>query len=85
VSDDLYFAVIRLRIREARKKVGLTQEEVADKVGMDLRHYQRYEGRVKSSSEMSLSTLRKISRVLRVGIHLLVHEPNTDEIKQLKS
>ncbi|MGL4610150.1 MAG: helix-turn-helix domain-containing protein [Trueperaceae bacterium] len=85
MSDDLYFAVIRMRIREARKQRGLTQEEVVDKLGMDLRHYRRYEGRVTPDSAMSLSTLRKISKVLRVRMGILVDEPNTDEVKRVKN
>jgi transcriptional regulator with XRE-family HTH domain len=84
VSDELYLAVVRMRIREARKAASLNQEEIAEKVDLTHRHYQRYEASSYPGFAMSLLTLRKIAKVLDCEMSDLVREPSTKELERLK-
>jgi DNA-binding XRE family transcriptional regulator len=84
VSDELYLAVVRMRIREARKATSLKQEEVAEKVELTHRHYQRYEAANYPGFAMSLLTLRKIAKVLNREMSDLVKEPSAKELERLK-
>ena len=83
VSDELYLAVVRMRIREARKAANLKQEEVAEKVDLTHRHYQHYEASSYPGFAMSLLTLRKIAKVLHREVSDLVKESTSDEVKRL--
>ena len=84
VSDELYLAVVRMRIREARKAASLNQEEIAEKVDLTHRHYQRYEAASYPGFAMSLLTLRKIAKVLDCEVSDLVREPSAKELERLK-
>lgn len=53
------------KFRNAREKLGLTQEEVAGKVGMNITNYARIE---RGEIEPSGSNLIKISKVLKVKL-----------------
>ena len=61
----------------------MTQEEVAGWLGLDLRHYRRYESASQKTVAMSLKTLRHISRVLKINLGGLLQEPDTDEVKEV--
>ena len=50
------------RLREARKKAGLTQKQVADKLGMTQGAYTQYENQRR---EPSITTLCRLSRILK--------------------
>lgn len=50
------------RLREARKAAGLTQSQVADKLGMSQGGYTQYE---QQRREPSLATLAKLSKILK--------------------
>lgn len=44
---------MRKNLKEARKKAGLTQQQMADKLGLTLRHYQKIEyGDLRGSFEV---------------------------------
>lgn len=69
-----------MRIREARRKTKLNQEQVAEQVDITLRHYQRYEASTQSPGfSASLLTLRAIGKVLSIDITSLVREPSSEE------
>ncbi|MCJ7804272.1 helix-turn-helix domain-containing protein [Patescibacteria group bacterium] len=74
VSDNCYMRknavlprILGKRIQKARKESGMTQEELADKVGIS-RAYMGYieQGR----NAPSLEVLNKIARVLRISINI---------------
>ncbi len=69
--------LIALRIRDLRDIVGLTQEEVAQKAGIDLQEYAAYEEGLK---DFSFSHLFNIADVLKVDISDLL----TGESPKLK-
>ena len=78
-DDELYLAVVRKRVREARRRTKLSQEQVAEQVDVTLRHYQRYEATTKPGFNASLLTLRAIGKVLGAEIDGLVREPSPEE------
>ena len=59
------------RIRELRKKQGLTQEELADLSGIDYKHIQLLES--KNPPAIKIDTLEKIAKAFRVSCANLLH------------
>lgn len=57
------------RLRKRRIALGVTQESVADQVGITLRWYQRIE---RGENTVSIDTLLALSRVLSVSIDYLM-------------
>lgn len=58
-------------ILTARKRLGLTQGELAEKLGVSLRAVQTWES---GESKPQLSKLRKLSEILEIPLHALVGE-----------
>jgi transcriptional regulator with XRE-family HTH domain len=58
------------RIRELRKKRGLSQEKLAEKAGITLRHVARLESSVPPA--VAVDTLDAIARALNVSLPSLV-------------
>ena len=83
MSEETYLAAVRLRIRKARQATQMLQEEVAEKVDLTHRHYQRYEAITHPKFAVSLLTLRRIAQALAVPISELTREANEDELKEL--
>ncbi len=53
------------RLKDLRKKQKLTQEQMAEKLEMDLRYYQRLESA--KPNAVKIDTIDKISKVLKVS------------------
>ena len=53
---------------EARKKLGLTQQQVADKACVAMRHYQMFEGGKRKLSTSSFWTASKILQALELDV-----------------
>ena len=53
---------------EARKKLGLTQQQVADKACVAMRHYQMFEGGTRKLTSSSFWTASKILQALELDI-----------------
>ena len=53
---------------EARKKLGLTQQQVADKARVAMRHYQMFEGGRRKLSSSSFWTASKILEALELDV-----------------
>ena len=70
-------------LRAQRKKLGLTQEQLAEKLGYDRSTYSYYEiGR----TEPSISTLCKLSRIFGVTLDQLVYpQPDGSAMKDAKN
>lgn len=62
------YARMGLRIRTRRKEFNMTQEQLADKVGITITHMCRIEG----GARPGLSTLLAISRVLKISMDSLL-------------
>ncbi|HCC34789.1 MAG TPA: hypothetical protein DEQ02_03825 [Ruminococcaceae bacterium] len=55
-------------LTEARKRLGLTQQQVADKAGIAMRHYQMFEGGTRKLSTSSFHLASKVLRALELDI-----------------
>ena len=53
------------RIKEARQKIGLTQEKLAEKAGVDYKYLQRMEG--KTPPNLKLETIEKLAKALKIS------------------
>ena len=52
------------QLKRLRKKYGLTQEEMSEKIGMDIRYYQRLESA--KPNAVKIDTIDKISKALKI-------------------
>lgn len=59
------------KLAQIRKEKGLSQQALADAIGLHVNQIKRYES---GSSQPSLETLKKISKALRVSIDSLVFD-----------
>jgi len=53
---------------EARKKIGMTQQQVADKANITIRHYQMFESGERKLSSASFSTASKVLDALKLDL-----------------
>ena len=53
---------------EARKKLGLTQQQVADKARVAMRHYQMFEGGKRKLSTSSFWTASRVLQALKLDV-----------------
>ena len=53
------------RLKDLRKKKDLTQEQMAEKLEMDLRYYQRLESA--KPNAVKIDTIDKLSKVLKIS------------------
>ena len=53
---------------DARKKLGLTQQQVADKADVAMRHYQMFEGGKRKLSSSSFHTASKVLAALELDV-----------------
>jgi len=58
----------------ARKQLGLTQQQVADNASVTLRAYQRFESGERKISNSSLRTAVKILEVLKIDVAIFSKE-----------
>ena len=59
------------RLKNLRKKAGLTQQELAEQLNLAVRSYQRYEA-VNGFCDPPISTLVKLADILDVSIDYLL-------------
>ncbi|HEX7005386.1 MAG TPA: helix-turn-helix transcriptional regulator [Trueperaceae bacterium] len=85
MTDEVYLAVVRRRIKLARLARSLRQEDVAERLGISLRAYQRYEGE-DTSREFNpyVLTMRRIARTLGEDPGAILGEPTQSEIGELE-
>lgn len=79
VKKDFYMTIkknIGKRIKELRKKSGMTQGELAIGVGVTYQQIQKYE---KGTSSISTDKLFKIAEILGINIDMLLKEEEVDE------
>lgn len=53
---------------DARKKIGLTQQQVADKASITIRHYQLFESGERKLSSASFITASKVLSALEIDL-----------------
>ncbi len=85
MRDEAYLAVMRKRIRGARLAKGLRQEDVAERVNMPLRSYQRFEAQhEKRLFNPTLFNLLAVARAIGVDLCEFTCEPSEAELKGLE-
>lgn len=85
MSAELYLAVVRRRIQRARLARNLRQEDVADKLGISVRSYQRYESEAREKTfNPYAATLRGIALAIGEDIGNLMREPTEQEFDALQ-
>ncbi|PHV09657.1 transcriptional regulator [Chitinimonas sp. BJB300] len=70
------------RLSSLRKEQGLTQQQMADKIGMHVSQLKRYEA---GTSQPTIDVFRRIALALNVSADMLLFEPDergpTDRLK----
>ena len=84
VSNDIYLAVVTLRIRKVRGALGLLQEDVAALAGTDPRHYRRVEALTGKRANPTLALLRSVALALNTDVSALTGEPTEEEVAELE-
>ena len=74
-----FLRAVRLRIRKARLKKGLSQEETSELVGIPLRTYQILESEHAKHTNPSLETIMQVSSKLEIPVGKLLAVPSTKE------
>jgi transcriptional regulator with XRE-family HTH domain len=64
-EERIFLISLGERIHSRRKELGITQEELADKIGINKHHFRRIE---KGQSPTSLITYRRISKKLKISL-----------------
>ena len=59
-----YMNIIAEKIAHRRKELGITQKELAEKSGVNIRMIQQYESRVKDINKAAVITVMSLSKVL---------------------
>jgi transcriptional regulator with XRE-family HTH domain len=80
VLDADFLRVVRLRIRKARLKKRLSQEEAAELLGLPLRTYQILEVEHAKRTNPSLETIMNISEKLEIPVGKLLAVPSSKEL-----
>ena len=79
-------AILKTRIKAARLRAGLTQENMADALGHSVVYYQRFEGlNHRRTFNPTILTLFRLCDVLQIELDELVHPPTEDEINNLNA
>ncbi len=65
------------RLRELRKKTGLTQEQFAERIGISYKYYQQIE--LGNKRELRLSTLDRLAQGLRIKSCKLI-DPESNKL-----
>jgi len=63
-------------LRDARQRLGLTQQQVADKAFIQLRQYQRFEGGERKLSTSSFNIACNVLEALQLDVTAFVREKN---------
>ena len=75
-------AVMRLRTKRARIKAGLTQQEVATGLSVDVDTYKKWENRPTSS--VPREKLLAFSVVTRIKVEQMLEQPTKRELAEIK-
>jgi transcriptional regulator with XRE-family HTH domain len=82
VPDEALLRAFRLRVRLARLKLKLSQEEAAERVGLPLRTYQLLEAEHARRTNPSLETILALSQRLGIPVGRLLAAPSASEAQR---
>lgn len=72
-DDNYYYDIIRYNIKKYREKIGFTQQELADKVGVSMNYIAKIESR-KMQKSFTIVVLGRIADALKIDIRNLFDE-----------
>lgn len=74
-TSNYYYNILRYNIKKYRVKAGLTQQELADKVGVSMNYIAKIES-TKMQKGFTITTLGRIADALEIDIKLLFEPKN---------
>ena len=74
-NDNYYFDIIRYNIKKQRENVGLTQQQLSDKVGITMNYLAKIESK-KLQRGLSIVILGRIADALNIDIRELFNPVN---------
>ncbi len=74
-EDNYYYDIIRHNIKKYRKKAGLTQQKLADKVGVSMNYIAKIESE-KMQKSFTIGVLGRIANALEIDIRNLFDDIN---------
>ena len=77
-DDNYYYNIIRQNIKKYREKVGLTQQQLADKAGISMNYIAKIESK-KMQRGFTIVVLGRIADALKIDIKLLFDDNNTTD------
>jgi transcriptional regulator with XRE-family HTH domain len=81
-----FLQVIQMRLGQARREAGLTQEETADRAALPVRTYQGLEGiRGRRRFNPTILTLYAVSKAVNLELEKLIEQPSLEEIQILEN
>lgn len=80
--DEAFLRAFRLRVRLARLRLKLSQEEAAERVGLPLRTYQVLEAEHARRTNPSLATIMALSEHMGVTVGRLLARPSERETQR---
>lgn len=72
-NDNYYYDLIRRNIKKYREKFGLTQQELADKVGVSMNYIAKIESE-KMQKSFTIGVLGRIASALEIDIRKFFDE-----------
>ena len=79
-NDNYYFNIIRYNIKKQREKAGLTQQQLADKIGITMNYLAKIESK-KMQSGFTIIILGRIADALNIDIRDLFEPINKENWK----
>ena len=70
---------IQDRIKTRRKELGLSQQQISDIIGIDIRFYQRLEVGDRTFQRTSARIIVALADILELDVHEFVNTPAVDE------
>jgi transcriptional regulator with XRE-family HTH domain len=84
LSETTLIAVLKIRIKAARERAGLTQQQLADSLGWTVVHLQRFEGLHHARKiNPTISTLVQLCSALDINLDELFRAPSEAELSAL--
>ena len=78
-DDYYYYDVVRKNIKKYRKRAGLTQQELADKIGVSMHYISQIESQ-KANKYFTLIVVGRIADALMIDIRQLFDETEMQKI-----
>lgn len=76
-DDNYYYDIIRHNIKKYRKKANLTQQELADKIGVSMNYIAKIESK-KMQKSFTIIILGRVADALKINVKMLFDDIEED-------